>query len=60
MKNLIKIFSAILIIVISIVAINCSTSVKNDEATDSTVVETVVDTTHVSGGASVDTTQAVK
>jgi hypothetical protein len=61
MKNLIKIFSAIFIITIAVVAINCSTGSKtegNDTTTvavDTTVVSdtAVVDTTKVSGGAGV-------
>jgi hypothetical protein len=57
MKNLIKIFSAILIIVIAIVAINCSSGGNTEGQSDSTVVVTdtlvVVDTTSVSVGAGV-------
>lgn len=60
MKNLIKITAAVLIIVIGIVAINCSTATTSDESTDSTATETVVDTTASVGGVSTDTTQAVK
>jgi len=60
MKNLIKIFSAILIIAIAIVAINCSSSGNTEGQSDSTVVVTdtlvVVDTTSVSGGAGVTET----
>lgn len=41
MKNLMKIAAAVLIVVIGIVAINCSTSTKTDEtASDSTAVVT--------------------
>ena len=60
MKNLIKIFSAILIIAIAIVAINCSTGGGSTEGqADSTAVvadTVVVDTTAVSGGAGVTET----
>ena len=59
MKNLIKIFSAILIIAIAIVAINCSTSGNTEGQSDSTAVvadTVVVDTTAVSGGAGVTET----
>jgi hypothetical protein len=60
MKNLIKIFSAILIIAIAIVAINCSTSGNTEGQSDSTAVVAdtvvVVDTTSVSGGAGVTET----
>ena len=52
-----KITAAVLIVVIGIVAFNCSTSPKTDEtATDSTAVQ--VDTTQVSGGAGVDSVAA--
>lgn len=59
MKNLIKITAAVLIIVIGIVAINCSTSTQTEGVNDSTSVSTP-DSVVVDGGASVDTTQAVK
>jgi hypothetical protein len=64
MKNLIKIFSAILIIAIAIVAINCSSSGNTEGQSDSTVVVTdtlvVVDTTVVSGGAAGVTETPIK
>lgn len=64
MKNLIKIFSVILIIAIAIVAINCSTSGNTEGQSDSTVVVTdtlvVVDTTVVSGGAAGVTETPIK
>ena len=52
MKNLMKITAAVLIVVIGIVAFNCSTSTKTDEtATDSTAVVTP-DSVVVTGGDS--------
>lgn len=51
MKNLIKITAAVLIIVIGIVAINCSTSTQSESVNDSTSV-TTPDTVVVVGGDS--------
>lgn len=57
MKNMIKIFSGILVIAIAVIAFNCSGG-SNDstETTDSTAVQ--VDTTEVSGGAGLDSATA--
>lgn len=58
MKNMIKIFSGILVIAIAVIAFNCSGgSNESTETTDSTAVQ--VDTTaSVSGGAGIDSVTA--
>lgn len=64
MKNFIKIISAILIVAVAVIAIDCTTSTKTEGATDSTsvVVDSVstVDTTNVDGGAGLDSASAPK
>lgn len=58
MKNMIKIFSVILVVTLGIIAFNCSGSKsETTETTDSTAVSVdtvVVDTTKVSGGAGLE------
>jgi hypothetical protein len=51
MKNLIKITAAVFVVVIAIIAINCTSSTQTDAVNDSTAVVTP-DTVVVTGGDS--------